>query len=74
MEWHCAVNTGWEDGSPTYFSGSPFCFLVPTTHAPKDLKKVSFHLQLLEMAFEDLEMPGQHLPAPDAPEQVCGCM
>ena len=27
-------------------------------------------MQLLELAFEDLEMPGQHLPAPDAPEQV----
>lgn len=24
----------------------------------------------MELAFEDLEMPGQHLPAPDAPEQV----
>ena len=31
------------------------------------------HVQLLDMALEELEMPGQHLPAPDAPDVVrCG--
>ena len=27
-------------------------------------------LQLIEMSLEEMEMPGQHLPAPDAPDMV----
>lgn len=57
--------------APTVGAASSTCWILLTHISCHTSHPVRPHLvQLVEMSLEEMEMPGQHLPAPDAPDVV----
>lgn len=58
--------------APTVGVASATCWILLTFSISSYTSHPVFpHLvQLVEMSLEEMEMPGQHLPAPDAPDVV----